>query len=760
MTVYGLTPNTISTTIDIPVSVSTITPASDVNYLGGDYMKIVGDSFGYQIDKIAVTYTDGTICDVIDVQMTFIICINRRFTSTVTSTQYVTVSVNGLTDSTLTVAMLSQAEQSMSMSPTSASPVLKTELTVYLASSYPDTLNKTDFNCTLLSHNDTSYSRMLYIMAADDAAKTLTIKFPGAVSGNYYLQISAAQHGRIDSDLLQLHVHGSITSVSPLTGSKYGGALVTITGENFSNDPLDNPVKIGDNYCYVITTSTTQITCRTDLLSANTVGDQLVLVFLKTSEEAATPNDDDINFTYANPSAEVTDIQVEFDSTQFKHRVVVTGTGFDSSIELLVDGFQQTLESQTATTAYFTLSAMSTASTSNVVVYTSEGYPEGAEITHSLDVDPALMAIDPAIGNAGGTKIKVTGSGFGTSTVGLNLKANGVYICSSVEIIEFGKFYCYTMTGDIELANSTTLFISKNGTVNETSYYTASDVIFSQVETISVSSVSVSGSSITFTGSGFLADHTATAKVGGVSADTVTVNSANEVVAQWSTTGIPASTKMPELHFVHTDGYGYYAKFADDLTFEKVQTVVSSTSALECSFAGGCTYTIESEGLYATLLDSANSIKVCGSTCAIKTDLSDQTNAVCELDKLATTYSVDNYKINESVDLNETIFPTGSEILHDGLTVDSYETDISSNCEFGMTFKEGHVAVLDEAKVFIGFLTDKTPYVNNLEFHGSDDNWATFTLLHTYSDEIHEGWNYIDYRDDGVSKPSYNSYRF
>ena len=109
----------------------------------------------------------------------------------------------------------------MSMSPTSASPVLKTELTVYLASSYPDTLNKTDFNCTLLSHNDTSYSRMLYIMAADDAAKTLTIKFPGAVSGNYYLQISAAQHGRIDSDLLQLHVHGSITSVSPLTGSKY-----------------------------------------------------------------------------------------------------------------------------------------------------------------------------------------------------------------------------------------------------------------------------------------------------------------------------------------------------------------------------------------------------------------------------------------------------------------------------------------------------------------------------------------------------------
>lgn len=77
-----------------------------------------------------------------------------------------------------------------------------------------------------------------------------------------------------------------------------------------------------------------------------------------------------------------------------------------------------------------------------------------------------------------------------------------------------------------------------------------------------------------------------------------------------------------------------------------------------------------------------------------------------------------------------------------------------------MTFKEGHVAVLDEAKVFIGFLTDKTPYVDNLAFQGSNDNWATYEELHLFSDEIHEGWNYIDYRDDDVEKPAFNSYRF
>jgi hypothetical protein len=46
-------------------------------------------------------------------------------------------------------------------------------------------------------------------------------------------------------------VHGTVHSVSPLTGSKYGGALITITGENFSDEAQDNPVMIGENYCYV-----------------------------------------------------------------------------------------------------------------------------------------------------------------------------------------------------------------------------------------------------------------------------------------------------------------------------------------------------------------------------------------------------------------------------------------------------------------------------------------------------------------------------
>jgi hypothetical protein len=42
-----------------------------------------------------------------------------------------------------------------------------------------------------------------------------------------------------------------------------------------------------------------------------------------------------------------------------------------------------------------------------------------------------------------------------------------------------------------------------------------------------------------------------------------------------------------------------------------------------------------------------------------------------------------------------------------------------------MSFKQDYVAVLDEAKIFINFLTNSTPYVDNLLFEGSNDGFVT-----------------------------------
>ena len=67
-----------------------------------------------------------------------------------------------------------------------------------LEDTYPDVLDAADFTAVLVDSLDTTNTRPLYIMSVDDTEKTIKIKFPGADSGNYYVQLTSASVGRID----------------------------------------------------------------------------------------------------------------------------------------------------------------------------------------------------------------------------------------------------------------------------------------------------------------------------------------------------------------------------------------------------------------------------------------------------------------------------------------------------------------------------------------------------------------------------------
>lgn len=99
-TEYGLIPSSISSSLVVPVVANSVSPATDVNFLGGDEMTISGDSFGYNTAVVSITYNDGTVCEVTSVSMTSITCINKAFSSGSSgSTQSVTITVNGETHS-------------------------------------------------------------------------------------------------------------------------------------------------------------------------------------------------------------------------------------------------------------------------------------------------------------------------------------------------------------------------------------------------------------------------------------------------------------------------------------------------------------------------------------------------------------------------------------------------------------------------------------------------------------------------------------
>lgn len=137
-------------------------------------------------------------------------------------------------------------------------------------------------------------------------------------------------------------------------------------------------------------------------------------MFLKTSEEAQSA--EDLLFTFQTPSAEILDITTSFDSGSLSTQVLVDGFGFDDTVSLWIDGYEQELVSYTSTLATFKVTNVDYTSTDNIQVYTSEGFPWGSDVIHTLDFTPSLLSITPSTGSSAGSWITVEGTGFGVQS--------------------------------------------------------------------------------------------------------------------------------------------------------------------------------------------------------------------------------------------------------------------------------------------------------------------------------------------------------
>jgi len=196
----------------------------------------------------------------------------------------------------------------------------------------------------------------MHVVSADPAGPSVTVKYNGLLSGTYIVKITSLETaiGIILSEN-ELDVSATITSIDVTQGSTEGGTVLTITGTNFSDEPLDNPVKVGDNYCLVSFSGNSGIICRIEN-KVHVAGDAEVIVFLKTSEEATCNVAGGCTFTYVTPSAALTSINAAYDVSELGHVVTVTGSGFDTDLtltELWIDGFLQNTLTVTSTEARF-----------------------------------------------------------------------------------------------------------------------------------------------------------------------------------------------------------------------------------------------------------------------------------------------------------------------------------------------------------------------------------------------------------------------
>lgn len=181
-------------------------------------------------------------------------------------------------------------------------------------------------------------------------------------------------------------VGSNVTSISPMSGSIYGGALIKIKGTNFGKEFTDNPVQIstlggvGSIDCYLQFINDTDITCRLDKCNKTDGIEGKLLVFQKVSEEAACVPNETCTWTYSSQIPTVTDMTTQWDETNQYWTVVVDGTDFSGTkdtTDLFVNGRKQETVEQTTTQAIFRVTDIIGWSLSNINLYFDVGLPEG-----------------------------------------------------------------------------------------------------------------------------------------------------------------------------------------------------------------------------------------------------------------------------------------------------------------------------------------------------------------------------------------------
>lgn len=358
-----LTPETIN------CSMSSVDPTTQLNLLGGDNLTISGTQFPWNMKRsnISITFNDAqaTKCVPQESTSTSLVCLTDPFDKAVAAGQTVQMSVtinNQTINNTLSLTTMSTTKAGILVTPPSANPTLKTKINITLESDFPYTLDKNDFSVNATNISNPSYFRQMNVIAVDDSTKTLTTMFGGAWSGLYQLSIRHKAFGLLETVGITLTVGSNVTSISPNTGSIYGGTLITITGTNFGREFTDNPVQIstlgavGSVDCYLQAIQETEIKCRLDKTNKTDGLSGKLITFLKTSEEAVCVPDDACNWNYAANIPEVTNMTTQWDGTNNYWTVVVTGSGFTGTpetTELNINGRKQTTVSLNASQAVF-----------------------------------------------------------------------------------------------------------------------------------------------------------------------------------------------------------------------------------------------------------------------------------------------------------------------------------------------------------------------------------------------------------------------
>jgi hypothetical protein len=192
----GLIPNADSVNGNvIPSTVTSATPNTELNLLGGDEIVLAGTNLPRDLKRstieVKLSDTQETKCIPMTATGSELKCKTEKFAAASVGASFsVIVTINGQTvTNSLSMTMKDSIKNTLSLVPASASPVLKTKLTVTLESSFPHALNKADLFMWVTNKANSSIVKYVNVVSVDDSAKSFEAMFGGAESGVFDVHV-------------------------------------------------------------------------------------------------------------------------------------------------------------------------------------------------------------------------------------------------------------------------------------------------------------------------------------------------------------------------------------------------------------------------------------------------------------------------------------------------------------------------------------------------------------------------------------------
>ena len=574
----------------------------------------------------------------------------------------------------LTVALDETPPTIASITPASASPILTETLVVAIGGGYDSADMDADEFYVSLIPQDGGDSRPLNVVEKDSSALELNVKYGGAYSGVYDLEVQSRDHGFFETTTVTFEAKIEVTDFNPKQGSKYGGTLVTITGGHFSDEITDNPVKIGhewatgvDHYCYVQTSSDNEIVCRMATDYRREAGESDVIVFASTFEEATFADGVDRAFTFLDTGSipTISALDVTFstsDPDDMYYQLAIAASDITdastAAMDVYIGGIKQEVLSYTTDSLDVKLIDINSGSATNAIeVYFLAGVPDGlnaAPFSDGLSFDPAFIKLSTNEGSAAGSTIYAVVEGQGVGDNLTLVDSTGSDICASASMVAYSLLECVT-NADLTFTSEALRVQSADTGVTYACANTA-DAAQCEYSTLtadvapaySLVAVDTGKTTLTFTGTNLHlygdAAGDCEVEVLGVMATSCSIDvSTGTTITAVFELGVPVTDTevVPTVRLVDDcvggadlcTAAGVMNKLvaappAAGITNALTITGDSATT-LQCSFAGGCIQSIAAPGLKQSVMQGLAEINVCGRPCALDEALSDDTQVSC-----------------------------------------------------------------------------------------------------------------------------------